>query len=85
MIGTAYSIGVFVVSVFILLTLNYWWVRGPVQVPSPRPPGPEPAASLSYALGAQLVISAILLVMRATRASGKSPGSFSLCITAEHP
>ena len=50
MIGTAYSIGVFVVSVFILLTLNYWRVKGPVQVPSRRPSGPEPAASLSYAL-----------------------------------
>ncbi|SEP43702.1 hypothetical protein SAMN02990966_06241 [Rhodospirillales bacterium URHD0017] len=56
MIGTAYSIGGFVVSVIILLTLNYWRVSGPIQVPSPRPPGPEPAASLSYALRAQLVI-----------------------------
>ncbi len=60
--GKAYSIGLFVVSVIVLLTLNYWRVSGPVQVPSPPPPGPEPAASLSYALGAQLVISAVLLV-----------------------
>ena len=62
MMGKAYSIGLFVVSVIVLLTLNYWRVSGPVQVPSPPPPGPEPAASLSYALGAQLVISAVLLV-----------------------
>ena len=39
MMGKAYSIGLFVVSVIVLLTLNYWRVSGPVQVPSPPPPG----------------------------------------------
>ena len=62
MMGKVYSIGLFVVSVIVLLTLNYWRVSGPVEVPSPPPPGPEPAVSLSYALGAQLVISAVLLI-----------------------
>ena len=62
MMGKAYSIGLFVVSVIVLLILNFWRVSGPVEVPSPPPPGPEPAASLSYALGAQLVISAVLLI-----------------------
>jgi hypothetical protein len=62
MMGKAYSIGLFVVSVIVLLTLNYWRVSGPVEVPSPPPPGPEPAVSLSYALGTQLVISAVLLI-----------------------
>lgn len=61
MTGKVYSIALFVVSVILLLTLNYWRVRGPVDLPPP-PPGSEPATSLSYALGAQLVISAILLV-----------------------
>jgi hypothetical protein len=62
MMGKAYSIGLFVVSVIVLLIFNFWRVSGPVEVPSPPPPGPEPGASLSYALGAQLVISAVLLV-----------------------
>ena len=62
MMGKAYSIGLFVVSVDVLLTLNFWRVSGPVEAPSPPPPGPEAAVSLSYALGAQLVISAVLLV-----------------------
>ena len=66
MMGKAYSIGLFVVSVIVLLTLNFWRVSGPVEAPSPPPPppppGPESAVSLSYALGAQLVISAVLLV-----------------------
>jgi hypothetical protein len=34
--GKAYSIGLFVVSVIVFLTLTYWRVSGPVQVPSPR-------------------------------------------------
>jgi hypothetical protein len=62
MMGKAYSIGLFVVSVIVLLTLNFWRVSAPVEAPSPPPPGPESAVSLSYALGAQLVISAVLLV-----------------------
>ena len=62
MIGKAYSIGLFVVSVIVLLALGLWRPTGPAEVPSPPPPGPEPATSLSYALSAQLVISAVLLV-----------------------
>jgi hypothetical protein len=62
MIGKAYSIGLFVVSVIVLLALGLWRPTSPAEVPSPPPPGPEPATSLSYALCAQLVISAVLLV-----------------------
>ena len=60
--GKAYSIGLFIVSIIVLLSLNYWRLTGPAEVPSPPPPGPEPVTGLSYALGAQLVISAVLLI-----------------------
>ena len=61
--GKAYSIGLFVVSVVVLLSWNYWRVNGPADMPSsPPPPGPGPAESMSYPLAAQLVISAVLLV-----------------------
>lgn len=64
MTGKAYSIALFVVSVIVLLALNFGRVYGPVpqQQQLPPPPGPEPASSLSYALSAQLVISAVLLI-----------------------
>jgi hypothetical protein len=67
MMGKAYSIGLFIVSIMVLFALSVVKHRPPSADPGPSASPPEPgpelwSSGMNYPLTAQLVITGVLLV-----------------------